>query len=218
MNERRVPKYDSADRDIVEQLNYVASQLPGACKNPNWGYVHGGPLQEAAREIRRLRSIVYTSRGEALGARPRMQFVGPQVASPEREVWLAGLTEAERTADREYGFPVVRYELDAVRLRRGELVATEPDLCSTCACKARRNADIFARYFSLNPPTQKAMAAEYGITSSGVHTVIQKRLHALRAEGPKDSSEWEAWSQLKARELALQDVKRFTEALWGREA
>lgn len=108
-----------ASRDITEQLNYVASQLWGACKNPAWGEVHEVVLREASREIRRLRSAVYTSAGLPLGLPPKMQHIGPQAASVERDAWLADLTDEERAAEGRFGFPLVQYELDAVRLRRG---------------------------------------------------------------------------------------------------
>lgn len=116
---RRAVGGADATRDITEQLNYVASQLWGACKNPLWGDAHEVVLREASREIRRLRSVVYTSKGTALGPPPKMQHIGPQAASAERDAWLARLTDEERTADRQFGRPLVQYELDAVRLRRG---------------------------------------------------------------------------------------------------
>ena len=59
------PGLSCEGRDIVEQLNYVASQMPGATRNRNWGVVHARVLEEAAREIRRLRSVIYDPPGVA---------------------------------------------------------------------------------------------------------------------------------------------------------
>lgn len=91
----------------------------------------------------------------------------------------------------------------------------EPELCSLCGSRAKRNREIFVRHFSPRRPTLKAMATEYGVTSTTVSQVIQKRLSAIRSEGPTDSADWDAWSKLKAEELGVEDVQRFAEALWG---
>lgn len=49
------PKLGCDGRDIIEQLNYVASQLSGVLRNPGWAVAHERVLHEAVREIKRLR-------------------------------------------------------------------------------------------------------------------------------------------------------------------
>jgi len=72
----RVPKLSCEGEDIVRQLNYVAAQMPSACRRWQWGEVHAGPLREAAREIRRLRAIVYGTEAVPQAPRPDGQYIG----------------------------------------------------------------------------------------------------------------------------------------------
>lgn len=87
----RVPKYTSGDRDIVEQLNYVASQVAAwrGTREGRWMQAHVKPLEDAAKEIRRLRALLYAPGTVPEGERPPDYVIGTQAGWPSWEAYAA---------------------------------------------------------------------------------------------------------------------------------